>query len=355
MEKVRLIEDETSNADIIRQKLNERVIGQEAAIDSIVGAFDKAYLRDERRPVAALMFLGPTGVGKTEVAESLADILSVDKLHPSIIRIDCAQYAHGYEVSALVGAPPSYVGRDQKPLLDPEIIEQPGSVLLLDEIEKGHPRLWNYLLQMMEGRGVTLLNSGQTVNFSNCVIIMTSNVGAGEMDKVAHDKRIGFGSGEKRNSTEAVALNALRKQFAPEFLNRLDAMVTFNQLTDEQLCEVLQAHVTRSNINYERRANIQLRLSDELKTHIVETAELRKEFNARPVIRNYEKLVVERLSKMITKGQVGGNVIHAELEDGKVVFDQGEAMPTIEDLITEEDFERMMSEPFCEDDEKEKS
>lgn len=356
METKRRIETINESAsDVVVAQLKERVIGQDEAIEAIGGAFEKARLRDERRPVANLMFLGPTGTGKTEVAESLADILAVDKLHPNIIRIDCAQYANGYEVSNLVGAPPGYVGREQAPALDKAVIEQPGSVVLFDEIEKGHPKLWNYLLQIMEGRGVKLLGNGETVSFGNSTVIMTSNVGAKELEDIATERRIGFTTPDltKPQKMESVAMNALKRQFAPEFINRLDAMVTFKSLDDEQLGQVLDTHVTRSNLRYERKANVNLRLGASLRDEIVATADLRREFNARPVLRNYERMVETELSRLVNGGQVGGSVVHAELEDGHAVFYEGDPMPTFEDLLALEAGNPLQDdyEPPCETDE----
>ena len=352
---------ETNNesaVDIVTSQLKERVIGQDEAIDAIGMALDKARLRDDRRPVANLMFLGTTGVGKTELAKSLSDVLAVDKLHPAFLRIDCAQYANGHEVANLVGSPPGYVGREQKPALDKDLIEQMGSVVLFDEIEKGHPKLWNYLLQIMEGDGVKLLGTGETVNFNNATVIMTSNVGAREMQDMMTDSHIGFASPDlaKPQKMETVAMRSLKKQFAPEFINRLDAMVTFNTLSDEQLGEVIDAHVNRANLRYERMANIKLRIMDALKTELIAGADDRHEYGARPVLRRYEQMVESRLSKLVAQNAIGGNVIEADFEDDEVVFYQGEPLfgtPIGEILALDAgDYDEIAGdEPICETDE----
>lgn len=326
MERRRLIDNGESPSSYVADRLKENIIGQDAAIDSITTAFDKARLRDPRRPVASFMFLGPTGVGKTQTAEALADIMAVDKLNPALLRIDCAQFAQGHEVAALVGAPPGYIGYHQDPALDPDIIHQQGSVVLFDEIEKGHPKLWNYLLQIMEGGQVKLLNSGETVNFSNSTVIMTSNVGAAEMETLMGNKRIGFSQEEERpdqSKLESTALNALKQKFAPEFINRLDSIVTFNSLDDDQLNEVLDAHVMRSNARYSTLGGVALSLTSELKNHLVESSPMRKEFGARPVLRNYEKLVESSLARMAMKNilPVDGQIV-ADYEDEVIFYDE---------------------------------
>lgn len=353
MEKRRRIEDTGSHVSYLEQEMKKRIIGQDGAIESIMTAMEKARLREEGRPVASLMLLGPTGTGKTQTAEVLADIMAVDRLNPALVKIDGGQFAQSHETAALLGAPPGYVGREQDPVLDPSIIEMPGSVLLVDEIEKAHPKVHNLLLQIMDKGKVKLLNSGQEVNFSNCTVIMTSNVGAREMQDTMKNNRIGFGHEEEvaGEKVEAAGMNALRKQFSPEFINRLDATVTFNSLTDDQLVEVLDTHVEKSNHRYRRLGNIAISLSDALKGHLVEISDDRKEYGFRPVKRNYEKKVEARLGRMVAKQSVGGNELEADFEDGEVTFYQGQPMKgaTVEEILgmTEEDF----FEPECEDDE----
>lgn len=352
MERRRIEIPTESPADIVTSQLRERIIGQDDAIEAIGTAYDKARLRQPGRPVASLMLLGPTGTGKTELAKSLSDIMAVDKLNPPFLRIDGGQYQHHHTVLNLTGAPKSYVGYGDPPVLDKETIEQPGSVILFDEIEKAHPAVWRLLLQIMEGDGVKL-SKGEHVDFSNTTLLMTSNVGAREMDEMVNEKRIGFVTHQPQN-IETVALGALRRQFAPEFINRLDAAITFNSLDDGQLSEVLQAHVTRSNPRYERQGNFHLETSPALREHLVETAENRKEYNSRPVLRNYEREVETSLSRMVAAQKIGGYVIHAEWED-EVTFYEGDPLPTVNDILLELDeggiIEFEPDEPMCEFDE----
>src|SRR5919112_5865901 len=165
--------------DDVEQKLRHTIFGQERAIEAVVRLLNRARYGfsagNPRRPRATLLFLGPTGVGKTASARALAQLLRPDG--EAFLKVDCSLFSQGHEVSALVGAPPSYVGRDQKPLLDPDVIETENSVVLFDEIEKGTAELWNLLLQVMEDGEVTLLNSGRNVSFRNAILIMTTNVG----------------------------------------------------------------------------------------------------------------------------------------------------------------------------------
>ncbi len=332
----RIEDNGESSISLVGDTLKQRIIGQDPAIDAIMTAFDRAMFRDERRPVASLMFLGQTGTGKTQTAEALADVLAVDKLNPAILRIDCAQYAQGHEVANLVGSPPGYVGREQAPVLNKQLIEQPGSVVLFDEIEKGHPRLHNYLLQIMEGGNVNLMGTGETVNFNNATVIMTSNVGAREMNEMVGEKKIGFGNTDATPTSariEAAGFNALKKQFSPEFLNRLDGVITFNSLSDEQLTQVLDTHVERSNHRYRRMGNVALRMTQTLKEQLVEGSPLRKEFGARPVLRKYEQDVEAKLSRLATSGKIGGNYILADYEDDKVEFYEDEPLEGAAELL----------------------
>lgn len=347
------IENTESHVSSLGDQLKSRIIGQDHAVDSVISAMEKARLREEGRPVASLMFLGVTGTGKTETAEVLADIMAIDKLHPNIVKVDGGQFAQSHETAALLGAPPGYVGREQKPVLDPNILEMPGSVLLFDEIEKAHPKVHNLLLQIMDKGTVTLLNSGQEVNFSNCTVIMTSNVGAREMQDTVKNNRIGFSQDApvEDSKVEAAGMAALKKQFSPEFINRLDGVITFNSLSDEQLAEVLDTHVEKSNHRYRRLGDFTLSLTQSLKSHLVETAEDRKEYGFRPVKRNYERSVESALGRFVGTMRIGGNEIEADYEEDEVTFYEGAPIhgSTIEEILgmSEEDF----FEPECEDDE----
>lgn len=259
------------------------------------------------------MFLGPTGVGKTETAKELARLLHFYEEDEAFLRIDCSQFSDKSDLPTLLGASPKYVGREQKPLLNPDIIHIDRSVVLFDEIEKGDPELHDMLLQILEEGEVTLHNGGQAVSFRNSIIIMTSNVGSQEMMKLASGKRIGFTTEDETGAPSKKALDdtahkALKNKFKPEFINRIDHKITYSPLTDEQLCEVLDVYVSDmvDTPAYVSR-NIKLTVSPELLDHIVQGSEHRDEMGARPVIRQFESTVQRDLVRSIANGSIPNN------------------------------------------------
>lgn len=258
----RAVRGDKNPLDVIEQSLRNTIFGQERAIEAIIRVLNRARFGfaagNSRRPRATLLFLGPTGVGKTETARRLAQLLRPDG--EAFLKIDCSLFSQGHEVSALVGAPPSYVGRDQKPLLNPDIIEQENSVVLFDEIEKGQPELWNLLLQIMEDGEILLLNGGRRVSFSNSIIVLTTNVGAKEMVDFLDQRTIGFRT--SRQDVEAtgrqiyqIGFEALQKVFQPEWINRIDEIVAFRPLSSEVLRQVLDRMVKEANDQYLRHAS----------------------------------------------------------------------------------------------------
>lgn len=336
MEALRRIEDDgISKWDGLAEKLRHRVVGQDAAIASIQCALDRSHLHDPRRPRASLLFTGPTGVGKTQTAEALASYLSPDA--PAFLKVDCGEYTNGHEVASLIGPPLGYIGGNIEPILNPEVIERDGAVVLFDEVEKGHPRLHDLLLQIMEGGEVALLSKGQRVRFQNAVVIMTSNVGSRERAEAL--SAIGFGDevsikrGEKANQT------ALKRMFKPEFLNRFDDIIQFNSLNDAQYREALMAHVEEANRRYMKIGNVTIRLSDALTDELVLNAPDRTLNGVRPVLRRYEHLVESKLSRMLARVGARGEVF-ADY-DGDVVFYEDNPIETMLALA---------GEPVCEAD-----
>jgi ATP-dependent Clp protease ATP-binding subunit ClpA len=268
--------------DNVEADLRAAIFGQNRAIESLIRALNRARYGfsagNKSRPLVNLLFLGPTGVGKSECAKRLAA-----RLHPEgggFLKIDCSLFSQGHEVSALVGAPPSYVGRDQKPLLDPGVIETENSVVLFDEIEKGTPELWNLLLQIMEDGEVTLLNSGRAVSFSNAILIMTTNVGAKEMVNFLDQRNIGFRS--TRSDMEAtgshiysIGFEALQRVFSPEWINRIDEIIAFRPLSGATMSRIFDRMVDEANRQYLIHG-IQVEVAASAKEHI-----LRKGYNPR--------------------------------------------------------------------------
>ncbi len=278
----RAIRGAANPLDVVEARLRDTIFGQERAIEALMRVLNRARFGfsagNPRRPRATLLFLGPTGVGKTATARRLAELLRPDG--EAFLKIDCSIFSQGHEVSALVGAPPSYVGRDQKPLLNPDIIEQENSVVLFDEIEKGQPELWNLLLQVMEDGELLLLNGGRRVSFSRSIIILTTNVGAKEMVDYLDRRTIGF-----RTTTQDVeatgqqiyqiGFEALQKVFQPEWINRLDEIIAFRPLASETLQEVFDTMVREANETYLRQG-LHLEISPSARDYI-----LRKGFEAR--------------------------------------------------------------------------
>lgn len=295
--------------DEIEHDLRAAIFGQNRAIESVIRALNRARFGfaagNQNRPLVNLMFLGPTGVGKSECAKRLAT-----RLHPEgggFLKIDCSLFSQGHEVSALVGAPPSYVGRDQKPLLDPDIIETENSIVLFDEIEKGTAELWNLLLQIMEDGEVTLLNSGRTVSFRNSILIMTTNVGAKDMVDYLDKRNIGFRS--TRQDMEAtgqqiyqIGFEALQRHFRPEWINRIDEIIAFRPLSSATMSRIFDRMIDEANSQYLNHG-IKVDISESAKDHI-----LRKGYNptfgARPLRARLLKDIDAPLADLLASGGI---------------------------------------------------
>jgi len=305
----------------VEEGLKRAVIGQDASIESLVTALSREDYRNPKRPMGVFMFLGPTGVGKSETAKSLSMLLHGDE--DAILKIDCSNFSEDHRVSALIGAAPEYVGREQKPIFDKKKIERPRSIILFDEIEKGSPKLFDLLLNVLEDGEITLLNGGQKVSFRNSIIIFTSNVGAQDMKKELNPTHLGFHdkpkAGATRQRLEQVANNALQKSaFRPEFLNRIDEKIVFETLSDEQLGQILDLNVANAN-EYYKKQGVRLTLLPELRDELVRSTPERFEYGARPILRKYEKLVEGLMAKIAGSGGIprGSHVyaVLAEVED----------------------------------------
>ena len=311
----RLMEGETAKLIKMEERLHERVVGQDEAIQAVSDAVRRARagLKDPRRPIGSFLFLGPTGVGKTELARALAEFLFDDE--GAMVRVDMSEYMEKFAVSRLLGAPPGYVGYEEGGQLTEAVRRRPYQVLLLDEIEKAHPDVFNVLLQVLDDGRLTD-GQGRTVDFKNTVVIMTSNIGSSAI--AATNARSGDAAYEqmKREVTEA-----LRSQFRPEFLNRVDEVIVFHALTDDDLAAIVDLLLA----DLDRRLadqDLTLELTAAAKALIVREG-TDPAFGARPLKRTIQRLVENPLARAIVAGEFrSGDRItaDADLVSGTVVF-----------------------------------
>lgn len=314
----KLAEEESERLLHLEDLLHERLIGQEDAVTAVAKAVRRARagLKDPKRPIGSFIFLGPTGVGKTELGRALAEGMFGDE--KALIRIDMSEYMEKHAVSRLVGAPPGYVGHDEGGQLTEAVRRKPYSVVLLDEIEKAHPEAFNILLQVLEDGRLTD-TKGRTVDFRNAVIIMTSNVGSSFLKKQA----MGFASikDEKAEYKDmrGHVMEELKRSFRPEFLNRIDEIVVFHSLQDEHLVKISEILTRQVN---KRLSENGLELQVE-KSAIELIAKEGNDpvFGARPLRRAIQRLIEDALSEKILEGEFkNGDRIRVEAEDGKMKF-----------------------------------
>lgn len=319
----RVAEEESERLLKLEEELHQRVIGQEEAVVAVSKAVRRARagLKDPKRPIGSFLFLGPTGVGKTELARSLASNLFGDE--NAMVRIDMSEYMEKHAVSRLVGAPPGYVGYDEGGQLTEAVRRRPYSVILFDEVEKAHPDFFNILLQVLDDGRLTD-NQGRTVDFRNTVIIMTSNLGAKYLkeDTAAMGFLAAKESGDTKKDTESAkkeVLQAVKAHFRPEFLNRVDEMIVFHALETEQLQQIvrilLQSVTTRLH-----EQGMELEVSDEAMAKIVaEGTDIA--MGARPLKRAIQRLVEDPISDAILEGRAGeGKTLHVVVEDDDIAI-----------------------------------
>jgi ATP-dependent Clp protease ATP-binding subunit ClpC len=298
-----LKEEETQRLLRIEIELHKRVVSQRPAISALARAIrrSRAGLKNPLRPVGSFLFLGPTGVGKTEVARSLAQFLFSSER--ALIRFDMSEFMEKHSVSKLIGSPPGYVGHEEGGQLTERIKRSPYSVLLFDEIEKAHPDLFNILLQVFED-GILTDALGNTVDFKNTIIIMTSNIGARFIQKKG---ALGFqaNTDTTREKMEEMVMSSVRQTFNPEFINRLDEIIIFDELNDGELLEVVQLQIEQINKTMSRHG-LEVRLDDKAKRWIVEKTCADRSYGARPLRRALQKYVEDPLSEALIQGQLNG-------------------------------------------------
>ena len=297
--------------------LNGKVIGQEEAVKKVVRAIqrNRAGLKDPKKPIGTFIFLGSTGVGKTELAKVMArELFDSDD---ALIRIDMSEYMEKFAVSRLVGAPPGYVGYEEGGQLTEAVRRKPYAVVLLDEIEKAHPDVFNILLQILD-EGFVTDSLGRKVDFRNTVIILTSNIGSRDLKDFGDG--VGFGTAAKKSTSDARARstieNALKRAFAPEFLNRIDDIIFFNALQKEDIHRIIDLELGKLYSRLEK-LNYKVELTDEAKEFIVEKG-WDKDFGARPLKRAIQKYIEDILAEMlVSKEMQEGDTVILEVNENK--------------------------------------
>lgn len=293
-------------------ELHKRVIGQDRAVTEIVDAIlrSRAGLSNENRPIGSFIFLGPTGVGKTELSKALSEYLFDDE--KNMVRIDMSEYMEKFSVSRLIGAPPGYVGYEEGGQLTEAVRRRPYSVVLFDEIEKAHPDVFNLLLQVLDDGRLTD-NRGRVVDFTNTILIMTSNIGSPVLlDGIDEN-------GNVRQDAKNSVMELLRNSFRPEFLNRVDGIVMFKPLTKDNMKNIIDLSVKSLNDRLKERS-IELRFSDEAKDYIIDES-YTPEYGARPIKRYISSTIETALAKKLIKGDIkDGDMVDVNVNDNKLEF-----------------------------------
>ncbi len=316
----KLEEEESERLKNLESILHQRVVGQEEAVTAVAKAIRRGRvgLKDPKRPIGSFLFLGPTGVGKTELSKALAEAMFGTE--NALIRVDMSEYMEKHSVSKLVGSPPGYVGYDEGGQLSEKVRRNPYSVILFDEIEKAHPDVFNTFLQVLDDGHITD-SQGRKIDFKNTVLIMTSNAGA---ERIVEPKKLGFmASSDEKADYEMMknsVMEEVRRMFKPEFLNRIDETIVFHSLNKdhiEQIVDIMMAAISRRT---KEQMDITIGLSKEAKGWVIEQGYDSK-YGARPLRRTLQNKVEDRLAEEILDGNIrSGDQVHVELEEGELKF-----------------------------------
>ena len=314
----RMLEEETKRLTRMESELHRRVIGQEQAVTALSDAIRRARagLKDPARPIGSFIFLGPTGVGKTELARALAEFLFGDE--EAMIRLDMSEYSERHEVSRLVGAPPGYIGYDDGGQLTELVRRRPYRVILFDEIEKAHPDVFNMFLQILEDGRLTD-GHGRTVDFRNTVIIMTSNLGTEVLQRESIGLLRRTGGAQAFQDLQRSVDQALKKAFRPEFINRIDEIIVFEPLSREQILQIVNLMVTEVQKRLEERS-LRITLTDAALEWLAKVG-YDPSFGARPLRRAVQRHVENVLAREILEGRFSeGDDITVDLGDGELTY-----------------------------------
>jgi len=299
----KITENDSQRLNNLEKVLHERVVGQDEAVSAVARAIRRGRvgLKDPKRPIGSFLFLGPTGVGKTELSKALA--YSIFGSENALIRVDMSEYMEKHSVSRMVGSPPGYVGYEEGGQLSEKVRRNPYSVILFDEIEKAHPDVFNILLQVLDDGHITD-SSGRMIDFKNTVIILTSNAGA---QRIIEPKQLGFASNsdDKKDYSDMKnsVMEEVKQMFKPEFLNRIDETIVFHQLTKEDLKEILDILVKEINSRLDEQMQMNLRLTDKAKEFLIDKG-YDKKYGARPLKRALQNEIEDRLAEQILFGNI---------------------------------------------------
>ena len=314
----KITESEKERLIHLEDILHKRVVGQNEAVEAVAKAIRRSRvgLQDAKRPIGSFLFMGQTGVGKTELCKAIAEAMFDDE--NNIVRIDMSEFMESHSVSKLIGSPPGYVGYDEGGQLTEAIRRRPYSVVLFDEIEKAHPDIFNALLQILDDGRLTD-GQGRTVSFKNTIIIMTSNLGSKEVKE--HHKRLGFGydEGEEKIDTKTIYMDALKSKFKPELINRIDVICIFDPLNQEDLIKI--AKILIKNINKRlKEKNLSLKMTGDALEFIVSKGS-NIEYGARPLKRYIQQEVEDQIAEKILLGELEkeGEIV-IDVENNKLSF-----------------------------------
>ena len=315
----KITQDENKKLKKLEEELHKRVVGQEEAVEAVSKAIRRSRvgLKDPKRPIGSFLFLGPTGVGKTELSKALAECLFGHE--DAMIRIDMSEFMEGHSTAKLIGAPPGYVGFDEGGQLTEKIRRKPYSVILFDEIEKAHPDVMNILLQILDDGRLTD-SQGRTVDFKNTVIIMTSNIGA---RLITDKKSLGFSENKENDNkeyenTKKEVMAELKKEFRPEFLNRIDETIVFHKLTDTEIDKIIDLMLKEVERRMKEQG-IELKIEKSVKKLVAEKG-IDKSYGARPLRRTIQNIVEDSLAEYILDGKIkAGEEVKIAAKDGKII------------------------------------